>query len=120
MRTSSGSNESVNEPAFAVTAWLPSRLRRVRLPTAGTVIVALAEARLARAFLGFRRGLAEPLEQSDLLLRVLLHRVDVGQVEHELFDPRAELRCEVRRRRAGERVDVFPRWLPHRPKPNGD
>ena len=37
MRTSSGSNESVNEPAFAVTAWLPSRLRRVRLPTAGTV-----------------------------------------------------------------------------------
>jgi len=43
--------------------------------------------------------------------------VAVGQVEHELLDPRAKLRREVRRRRAGERVDVFPRWLPHRPKP---
>jgi len=46
-RTSSGPNESVNDPPLAVTVCCPSRLRSTRSPSAGTLIDAPAALRLA-------------------------------------------------------------------------
>ena len=56
----------------------------------------------------------EPVEQLHLLLRVLPHRVLLGQVEDELTYARTQLVGEVRRRWPDELVDVGEGRLRHR------
>ena len=62
--------------------------------------------RLARALVGLRRGVAEPVEPLHLLLGVPAHVVVGRQPVDELAHARPELVGEVRRRRPDEGVDV--------------
>jgi hypothetical protein len=67
---------------------------------------------------GLRGGVAEPVEERDLLVRVLAHLVLLRQVADELAHARAELVREVRSRRPDKGVDVGKGRFGHRREPN--
>ena len=74
---------------------------------------------LGLVVLGLRRGVAEIVEQPDLLLAEAPHRVVVGQAVDQLAHARPDLEREVGRRRPDEGLDVVEGRLGHRArKPN--
>src|SRR5262249_22597414 len=93
--------------------------RAVRRGGARDLLPARPALRLARALLGLRRSVAEPVEELDLLVRVATHVVALGEVGHELAEPCPQLVGEVRCGGADERVDVVAGGLARHPgKPN--
>ncbi len=59
------------------------------------------------ALFRFRGRVAEAIQQVHLLGGIRLQGMALREVEDELFDPGAQLVCELRRRRPDERIDVF-------------